>query len=67
MWFPAPDAAVSSDAVADAADPAVGAITAARAERFFPTYIYAWRNMTPAEGDHRQGDGGGTERAVGAP
>jgi len=37
---PAPDAAVGSDAVA-AADPAVGATTAARAECFFPTYIYA--------------------------
>ena len=43
----APDAAVGSDAVADA-DPAVGAINAARAEHLFPTYIYASRNMTPA-------------------
>ena len=44
---PARDAAFASDAVADA-DPAAGAITAARAEHFFPTYIHAWRNMTPA-------------------
>jgi len=37
------------------------------AERFFAMYIHACRNMTPAEGGHRQGDGGVTERAVGAP
>jgi hypothetical protein len=47
------------------ADPAVGATTAE--ERFFPTYIYACRSTTPAGGGHRQGDGGGTERAVGHP
>ena len=85
---PAPAAAVSSDAVADA-DTAIGATTAAPAERFFPTYIRAWgpgrkpgassftrcpslyicasRSTTPAEGGHRQGDGGGTERAVSHP
>jgi hypothetical protein len=34
---------VVSDANAE-----IGAITAARAEHFFPTYIYALRNMTPA-------------------
>jgi hypothetical protein len=47
------------------ADPAVGATTAARAEPFFPTYIYARRNTTPAGGGHRQRDGGSTKRAVG--
>jgi hypothetical protein len=36
LWFPAPDAPVDSDAVADA-DPAVGAATASRAERFSPS------------------------------
>ena len=40
LWFSAPGSAVGSDAVADA-DPAVVATTAVRAERFFPTYIYA--------------------------
>jgi hypothetical protein len=63
---PAPDAAVGSDAVADA-DPAVGAATAAHTECCFPTYIYGCRNTTSAEGGHRQGDGGGTERAVSGP
>jgi len=43
------------------------ASTGARAELFCPTHIWACRNTTPAEGGHRQGDGGGTERAVGAP
>jgi len=66
LWFPAPDASVGSDAVADA-DPAVGAATASRAERFFPSCIYACRNTTPAGGGHPQGDGCGTERAVGHP
>jgi hypothetical protein len=66
LWFPAPDAPVGSDAVADA-DPAVGATTVSRAERFFPSHIYACRKTTPAEGGHRQEDGGGTERAVGHP
>ena len=66
LWYPAPNSLVGSDAVADAG-PAVGATTASRAERFFPTYIYACRNTTPAEGGHRQGDGGGTERVVGHP
>jgi len=66
LWFPAPDAPVGSDAVADA-DPAVEATTASRAERFSPSHVYACRNTTPAEGGHRQGDGGGTERAVGHP
>jgi hypothetical protein len=66
LWFTDPDAPVGSDAVADA-DPAVGATTASRAERFFPSYIYTYRNTTPAEGGHPQGDGGGTERAVGHP
>ena len=47
LWFPARGAAFASDAVADA-DPAVGAITAARTEHFFRTYIYARWNMTPA-------------------
>ena len=47
LWFPAPDAAVGSEAVADA-DPAVGANTAARAEHCFPMCIYARRNITPA-------------------
>jgi hypothetical protein len=66
LWFPAPDAPVGSDAVADA-DPAVGAATPSRAERFFPSCISACRNTTPVEGSHRQGDGGATERAVGHP
>jgi len=66
LWFPARDTPVGSDAVADA-DPAAGATAASRAERFFPTYIYACRNTTPAEGGHRQIDGGSTERAVGHP
>jgi hypothetical protein len=47
LWFSAPNAAVNSDLVADA-DPAVGGITAARAEHCFPAYIYAWRIMMPA-------------------
>ena len=46
LCFPAPDASVGSEEVADA-DPAVGANTAARAEHFFQTYIYARRHMTP--------------------
>ena len=44
LWFPAPDAVFASDAVTDA-DPAVEAITTARAEHFVQTYISARRNM----------------------
>ena len=47
LWFPARDAAFASDAVADAV-PAVGAITAARVQHFFQTYIYAQRDTTPS-------------------
>ena len=65
LWFPAPDAAVGSDAVA-MPTPQLG-IPPPRAERFLPKRIYACRNTTPAGGGHRQGDGGGTERAVGHP
>ena len=63
LCFPAPGAPVGSDAVADA-DPAVGATTASRAQRFSWAHIYACRNTTPAEGGNRRGDGGGTERTV---
>jgi hypothetical protein len=45
--LPPKDAAFGSDAVADA-DPEDGAITTARAEHYFQTYIYARWNMTPA-------------------
>ena len=52
LWFPAPDAAACRGKLRRGrnADPAVGATAAARAERFFPTYIYPCRDTTPAAG-----------------